>query len=176
MAFSDDEAGCLKAGGGILRDCLVNCAEEYVANFDHSANWNEWPGDVYGRGIILGAVSATMALTGCEFKEALRAVKDRVPGKDNEMGAFDEDCVPPAWLENWKALDEPKGVTLFLKLEDAEDFIGRVWMVHDPRDGSATRVNYANGKEVEGGNGETALKRAKEMFPGAKITRYRYPR
>jgi len=165
MSFSDDGAVELRAGSGILRDCLVNCAAENVANFDHSANWNEWPGDVYGRGIILGAVSATMALTGCEFKEALRAVKDRVPGKDNEMGAFDESCVPPTWLEDWRNL----GVTLQLRLEDAEDFIGHEWMVHDPRDGSDTRVEYENGKEVEGGNYDTAMSRAKEMFPGANI-------
>lgn len=91
----------------VLKDCLTNCAKDCVASFEKNSNIAENPpGIIYGRGIINGAVSATMLLTGCEFDDALAIVKRHILSIDKLYGEFDDRCLPLSWKVAWDSIDE----------------------------------------------------------------------
>jgi hypothetical protein len=70
----------------ILKDALYSLSTKNTKQEDWEIN------TAYGKGIIVGAVSAMMA-TGVDFGCALEQVKSLLP-KD-----YDSNCIPSSWIE-----------------------------------------------------------------------------
>ena len=84
-----------------IQDCLTNCDRDCVKRFASSTLAQCDSGAIYGRGIINGLVSGLMS-TGKTFDEAIAYVKSRCTDA-GPHGPFDEQCIPPAWRDAWKA-------------------------------------------------------------------------
>lgn len=66
----------------VLKDALCNCSERVVRNTDDER---------YGRGVLVGAVSAIMALANVSWAEAFELVKEQLPSD------MVEGCYPEGW-------------------------------------------------------------------------------
>lgn len=73
-----------------LKDALYNCSTEITTNSSSDFIERLNKSQVYGLGIVNGAVAALMA-TGLDFAVALALVTDQLPF------TFDEHCMPKAW-------------------------------------------------------------------------------
>lgn len=91
--------------GVLLTDCLTNCDTDCTATFENSDTMAEGTvGEIYGRGIVNGAVSALMSAMGIEFLDALRLVKAHSHKTAGAHGVFNINCVPAVWREEWEKL------------------------------------------------------------------------
>lgn len=66
----------------VLKDALHNCSERNIRGTEDAR---------YGRGVLLGAVSAIMALNGASWSEAFAVVKEHLPTD------IADECVPDGW-------------------------------------------------------------------------------
>jgi len=74
----------------ILRDALYCCSTECTKTESFQSIEGKNPSQVYGQGIVNGAVSAFMS-TGMDFERALALVIRHMPD------TFDNACMPEAW-------------------------------------------------------------------------------
>jgi hypothetical protein len=66
----------------VLKDALHNCSKR---------NIRDTKDERYGRGVVLGAVSAIMAINGANWAEAWELVKEHLPAD------LAEECLPDGW-------------------------------------------------------------------------------
>jgi hypothetical protein len=66
----------------VLKDALHNCAKRNIRGTEDAT---------YGRGILIGAVSAVMAINGANWAEAFALVKEHLPAD------LAEECLPNGW-------------------------------------------------------------------------------
>jgi len=66
----------------VLKDALHNCSKRVIRGVEDER---------YGRGVVLGAVAAIMALNGANWQEAFDLVKEHLP---HDMA---DECLPNGW-------------------------------------------------------------------------------
>jgi hypothetical protein len=66
----------------VLKDALHNCSKREIRHMGDER---------YGKGVVLGAVSAIMAINGANWAEAWALVKEHLPAD------LAEECLPNGW-------------------------------------------------------------------------------
>ncbi len=66
----------------VLKDALHNCSKRNIRGTEDAR---------YGKGVVLGAVSAIMAINGANWQEAWDLVKEHLPAD------LSEECLPNGW-------------------------------------------------------------------------------
>jgi hypothetical protein len=70
-----------------LRDTLHNCSTENTTNERHKE---------YARGIIVATVATIMSVTGCNFEEAVQAIRPHI-----DYASFDYLVLPESWFHEF---------------------------------------------------------------------------
>lgn len=79
-----------------LKDTLYNASLDVTkADYDPD-NLNK--AQIYGRGVVVGAIGTIMALGNIQFQRALKVLKPLLPSD------FDIRCLPECWVEDYLKL------------------------------------------------------------------------